>query len=128
MFTIVCYVAAIFSDPKTHEEIFRVEKGDLGLIKDAPKAIKQDPLFNLLVGDGSLKVVEKKNLKQLENDPMKGVSAEGKSGKAAESTEKEEKEPEKEPEAGKTANSEKKKEQSGKTGEKTEEKKTEKKS
>lgn len=126
MFTIVCYVAAIFSDPKTHEEIFRVEKADLGLIKDVPKAIKQDPLFNLLVGDGSLKVVEKKNLKQLENDPMKGVSAEGKSGKAAESAEKEEKEPEKEPEAGK--NSEKKKEQSGKTGEKTEEKKTEKKS
>lgn len=126
MFTIVCYVAAIFSDPKTREEIFRVEKGDLGLIMDAPKAIKQDPLFNLLVSDGSLKIVEKKNLKQLENDPMKGVSAEGKSGKAAESAEKEEKEPEKEPEAGK--NSEKKKEQSGKTGEKTEEKKTEKKS
>ena len=128
MFTIVCYVAAIFSDPKTREEIFRVEKSDLGLIMDAPKAIKQDPLFNLLVSDGSIKIVEKKNLKQLENDPMKGVSAEGKSGKAAESAEKEEKEPEKEPKAGKTANSEEKKEQSGKTGEKTEEKKTEKKS
>ena len=39
---------------------------------DAPESICQDPLFGMMVADGSLEVVEEKeDLKRVENDPEK---------------------------------------------------------
>ena len=84
MLTLIAYVAAIFNDPKTGEEIFRIRDFQRGTIIEAPKAIQEDPLYGWLVSDGSIRVVEKKEIAALENDPMKGVTAEGKSGVAAE--------------------------------------------
>ena len=67
----------------------------LGVVYDVPEAIRQDPLFDMLVYDNSLEVIEtKKDQKRVENDPdLKPVNAEkrgrpaksGKSGSAAES-------------------------------------------
>jgi hypothetical protein len=78
MFTIICYVAVAFRDQKTGEQIFEVTLDQRGLILDAPVAIMQDPMYQWLLNDGSIHVVEKKDLKALENDPMALVNAEGK--------------------------------------------------
>lgn len=78
MFTIICYVAVAFRDQKTGEQIFEVTLDQRGLILDAPKAIMQDPMYQWLLNDGSIHIVEKKDLKALENDPMALVNAEGK--------------------------------------------------
>ena len=78
MFTIICYVAVAFRDQKTGEQIFEVTLDQRGLILDAPTAIMQDPMYQWLLNDGSIHVVEKKDLKALENDPMALVNAEGK--------------------------------------------------
>ena len=83
MLTLICYVAADFIDPKTRETIFRITKEMRGLIIQAPEAIQQDPLYGWLVEDGSIRVVDKKEAKVLENDPMKDITAEGRSVTAA---------------------------------------------
>ena len=71
-------VCADFYD--THRKLlFRITRNDLGLFVDAPESIKQDPLFQMLVNDGSIKFPEDaKTNKALENDPMAGATAEGK--------------------------------------------------
>ena len=49
-------------------------------MQDAPDNIWQDNLFDMLVKDGSIRTPETaKQKKVLENDPMVGVTAEGKS-------------------------------------------------
>ena len=66
------------------EIVYRVKPGDLGLIREAPEAIREDVLFGLLVADGSLEAVESVSRKKvLENDPMLGTDAEGKNAGAA---------------------------------------------
>ena len=70
-------VCADFYD--THRKLlFRITRNELGLFVDAPESIKQDPLFQMLVNDGSIKFPEDaKTNKALENDPMAGATAEG---------------------------------------------------
>ena len=51
-----------------------------GIMTEAPEAIRDTLLFKMLVNEGSLKAVEDvADRKRLENDPMQGVDAEGKS-------------------------------------------------
>ena len=66
---IVPYVCAEFHD-KTGAVIHKIRPEDLRIVSEAPVAIQQDPLFEMMVRDGSLRVPEtKSDLKKLENDP-----------------------------------------------------------
>lgn len=66
---IVAYVCAEFHD-KTGTVIHRIRLADLRVATEAPEAIRQDPLFDMMVRDGSLRVPETKaEVKKLENDP-----------------------------------------------------------
>ena len=59
--------------------IYRITPDMLGLFHNAPEAIKGDLLFNMLLADGSIKTPEDaKKDRELEHDPMKGASADGK--------------------------------------------------
>ena len=77
---IIPYVCAEFHDRKGNV-IFRVTPAMRGtMVSNVPEAVKQDVLFNLLVADGSIKVPENEGQqKALEQDPLVGVTAEGKS-------------------------------------------------
>ena len=68
--TILSRVCAEFHD-NAGTVLFTVDPGDLlKPLFDVPESIMQDPLFGMLVADGSLDVVEKKeDLKRAENDP-----------------------------------------------------------
>ncbi len=70
--TILSRVCAEFHD-NAGTVLFTVDPGDLlKPLFDVPESIMQDPLFGMLVADGSLDVVEKKeDLKRAENDPDK---------------------------------------------------------
>ncbi len=70
--TILSRVCAEFHD-NTGAVLFTVNPGDLlKPLDNVPEGIRQDPLFDMLVADGSLDVVEKKeDLKRAENDPDK---------------------------------------------------------
>ena len=90
---IIPYVCAEFHD-KTGAVIHKIRPEDLRIATKAPEAIRQDPLFAMMVSDGSLKVPETKSeLKKLENDPgmfipsEKALEAE-KNGSAAPADEK----------------------------------------
>lgn len=85
MLCLICYVAVVFHDPKTGEAIFEVAKEDIGqILSDVPSGIQKDPMYGWLIQDGAIRVVDSKNVKQLENEPMKDVTADGKSAVAAE--------------------------------------------
>ena len=76
---IIPYVCAEFHD-FSGNPVFRITPAMRGTMVEAPEAIKQDILFDMLVTDGSIKVPETTAQKKvLENDPMVGVTAEGKS-------------------------------------------------
>ncbi len=76
---IVSRVCAEFCDDQG-SPIFSVRPSMRGVLTDAPDAIRDTLLFRLLVNEGSLKAVEDvADQKRLENDPMQGVDAEGKS-------------------------------------------------
>ena len=80
---IISRVCAEFKN-KAGEIVYRVKPGDLGLIREAPEAIREEGLFGLLVSDGSLEAVESvSRRKTLENDPILGTDAEGKNAGAA---------------------------------------------
>ena len=83
MFDIICYVATEFRDPVTGALLFAVPPTNKGRILTAPKSIQKDPMYGWLVKDGSLRVIEDKDYAKVANDPMEGVSAEGKSKEAA---------------------------------------------
>ena len=71
---------------KSGEVLFRVTPDKLYALTDAPDAISQDPLFDLLVDDHVLEVAgSRADQKRLENDPDKPVKAAkpAKSGKSA---------------------------------------------
>ena len=79
-------ISRVCAEFKNHagEVVYRVNPGDLGLIREAPETIREDVLFNLLVSDGSLEAVESVNRRKvLENDPMLGTDADGKNAGAA---------------------------------------------
>lgn len=82
---IICYVCADFV---LNGNRFSVKPGQLGTFIEAPEWIKNTLMFKLLVKDGSLKVSnEHISKKQGENDPMKGMSAEGKKQEITEAAE-----------------------------------------
>ena len=83
MFDIICYVAADFRDPKTGALLFSIPQSSRGKILTAPKNIQKDPLYGWLIKDGSLRIIEDKDFAKVANDPMEGVSADGKSNEAA---------------------------------------------
>ena len=61
------------------ETLFSVTPAMRNIFTEAPEAIREDPLFDLLVSDGSMDVAVTAYLqKLLENDPMKGTDASGK--------------------------------------------------
>ena len=76
---IIPYVCAEFRD-KTGNVLYRITPEMRGVMQEAPDNIWQDILFDMLVADGSIKVPETAAQKKtLEQDPMVGVTAEGKS-------------------------------------------------
>ena len=65
--------------------IHTIRPADLRMVCDVPEAITQDPLYGMLVADGSIRAPETREaLKQLENDPeQKPVKAEEKTDDSA---------------------------------------------
>ena len=86
---IICSVAAEFVNPEGDR--FAVTGKDIGIIKDAPEWIRKTLLFKWMANDGSVKFVTEKNRVEAENEPLKGIDAEGKT--IQKKTEKDESEP-----------------------------------
>jgi hypothetical protein len=83
---ILSRVCADFYD-KRNTLLFRITQHDIGLFVDAPEAIREDPLFQMLVNDKSIKFPEDaKTNRALENDPFAGANAEGKEIKETKET------------------------------------------
>ena len=75
---ILSRVCAEFTD-KSGAVIHRITPAMLGLFHDAPDALKGDLLFNMLLDDGSIKTPEDaRKDRNLEQDPMKDATADGK--------------------------------------------------
>ena len=71
-------VCADFYD-KNHNLLHRITARDLGSFRTVPEAVKEDPLFQMLVDDGSIKYpADDARDKALEQDPYAGATAEGK--------------------------------------------------
>ena len=80
---ILSRVCADFYD-RNRNLIHRITPADRNLYYDAPEAIQQDPLFQLLLDDGSILLAESPaKQKAIENDPMAGADATGKSVKVS---------------------------------------------
>lgn len=85
-FLMICYVSAVFGplDGKT----FQVTPAQIGVFIEAPEWIKKTVMFKWLLNDKSIKVADEQiSLKDGENDPMKGMSAEGKDEKITKAAE-----------------------------------------
>ncbi len=79
---IIPYVCAEFHD-RSGNVIHRITPAMRGTMVEVPDAIRQDILFGMLVQDGSIKTPETKaQKKMLEQDPMAGVTADGRSEQA----------------------------------------------
>ena len=101
--TIVSRVCAEFHD-RTGEVLFRIRPADLlKIMYGVPDSIRQDPLFDMLVADRAMDVVESRDdLKKLENDPDKSL-AEAEDGKTEKNAGRPKKAAQPEPAAGETA-------------------------
>ena len=67
---IVCKVCAEFRDPDG-AFLFSVRSRDRLSILEAPEAIRKDPLFDMLIRDRSLEVLERReDLKKAEHEPL----------------------------------------------------------
>ena len=76
---IISRVCAEFRNPKTGAKIFAITPANRFVIMEAPEAIRMDPLYQLLVNEGSLEaVVSASQRMQLEGDPTFGTDATGK--------------------------------------------------
>ncbi len=76
---IISRVCAVFKD-RTGKEIHRVTPALRGLTHEAPDAIQEDRLFQMLLRDGSLSAnLTPVQLKSAEKDPYVGISPDGKS-------------------------------------------------
>ena len=74
---ILARVCADFYD-KNRNLLNRITPRDLNLFQDAPESIRQDPLFQMLVDDGSIKFPEDaRTNRALENDPKAGTTPDG---------------------------------------------------
>ncbi len=75
---IISHVCADFYDSEG-AVIFSVTPSDRKSLVEAPEAIRQDPLFALLVADGSIEAVVTDDRKRvLEQDPETGIDETGK--------------------------------------------------
>ena len=63
--TIICNVAAQFSVPG-REDVFEVDRKEIGQILSAPAWIVDSNMFKWLLADGSLKAVTVQNKAQLD--------------------------------------------------------------
>ena len=81
---IISRVAAQFKD-KTGVPIYTIGPADLNtILYNVPDAIRADPLYDLLVSDGSIETAETPvKKKALEQDPTAGIAADGKKEKPA---------------------------------------------
>ncbi len=74
---ILCRVCAEFTD-RFGRTVFTVRPRDLLSFLDAPEEIRSDPLFDMMLRDGSLEAVRSvEERTALENDPEAGITAEG---------------------------------------------------
>ena len=75
---ILSRVCAEFHNTKG-EKIFAVTPAARNIFIEAPDAVREDPLFRMLMNDGSLEAaVPEERQKILENDPTAGHDASGK--------------------------------------------------
>ena len=80
---VVPFACAEFHD-KSGNVICRIHAHELRTITEVPEAIKQDPLYALMVEEGSLKAPESKlDLRALENDPEAKLEKPAKAAKTA---------------------------------------------
>ena len=76
-------VCADFYD-RNRNLIHKITQRDLGLYHDVPDAIQQDPLYQMLLDDGSILLADTPaKQKAIENDPYAGATADGRSTEAA---------------------------------------------
>ena len=88
-FLMICYVCADFAS--RNGDVFRIRPNNLGTFVEAPEWVKDTLLFSWLVKDGSIKVADEQiTRKQGENDPLKGITAEGKDETIAKAAEEKE--------------------------------------
>ena len=75
---ILSRVCAEFYD-KNRKRLHRITPKDLGCFCEVPEEIKQDPLFDMLVKDGSIKYpADDAKDNALEQDPFTGTTPDGK--------------------------------------------------
>ena len=74
---ILARVCADFYD-KNRNLLHRITPRDLNLFREVPESIQQDPLFQMLVEDGSIKFpADAAKDKALEQDPFAGTTPDG---------------------------------------------------
>ena len=74
---ILARVCADFYD-KNRNLLHRITPRDLNLFREVPESIQQDPLFQMLVDDGSIKFpADAAKDKALEQDPFAGTTPDG---------------------------------------------------
>ena len=80
---LLSHVCVEFHD--THGKLIHtVPPRMIKVLHEAPDAIRQDPMFQMLKAEGSVQVPEsKQEQKSLENDPLQGTDATGKSAKSS---------------------------------------------
>ena len=82
---ILSRVCAEFRD-RSGTVIYRVTPDTRLTFREAPEAIREDPLFELLIREGSLEAaITPVQQKQLENAPLEGADAAGRKPAAASS-------------------------------------------
>jgi len=78
MLTIFSRVCVDFRS-RSGESIFTIEPDRRFCFMKAPDSIREDPIFDMLIADGSLEVTEERAMqKKLEADPMEGIAPDGK--------------------------------------------------
>ena len=79
-------VCALFHD-RQGNFLFEVTPATRNCFVEAPEAIQEDPLFQMLLADGSLEAgITKARQRTLEQDPMDGADATGKRKTMAKAT------------------------------------------
>ena len=80
---ILSRVCAEFRD-RTGAVVYRVTPSDRLTFREAPEAIREDPLFRMLVSEGALEAVVSPDRKKiLESDPLTDTDAAGRRPAAA---------------------------------------------
>ena len=82
--TLIAHVCAEFVDSRRNP-IYTITQPMLNdVLYNVPDTIREDPLFAMLLADGSLKAVESAaDRKAAEKDPLAGITAEGRKKKPA---------------------------------------------